>query len=123
MPASPADLGRHALIGFDQESAFIRSVRARGFAFDRRMFALRTDSDLAQLAALRAGFGIGMCQVGLARQNPDLLPVLPGAFPLKLEIWIAMHADLRSSPRCRIASEALSKGLSRYIASARGAAS
>lgn len=121
MPASPAELSHHAVIGFDQENAFTRSVRARGFAFDRRMFALRTDNDLAQLAALRAGFGVGVCQVGLARQNPDLLPVLPAAFSFKLEIWIAMHADLRSSPRCRIASETLAKGLARYVASARSA--
>jgi DNA-binding transcriptional LysR family regulator len=118
MPGSRADLGKHALIGFDQESAFIRSARARGFAFDRNMFALRTDNDLALLAAIRAGFGIGVCQAGIARRDPDLIPVLPGALPLKLEMWIAMHADLRGIPRCRIASEALAKGLSRYVASA-----
>lgn len=117
-PASATDLGSHALIGFDQENAFIRSVRARGIALDRRMFALRTDNDLAQLAALRAGFGIGACQVGIARRDSDLVPVLQSAFSFKLGIWIAMHADLRSSPRCRIASEALAQGLSRYVASA-----
>ena len=119
MPGSAADLASHALIGFDQENAFIRSVRARGFALDRRMFALRSDSDLAQLAALRAAFGIGVCQIGVARRDPDLLPVLPAAFSFRLEIWIAMHADLRGSPRCRVASDALMKGLSRYLASAR----
>ena len=35
-------------------------------ALAREGFALRADSDLAQMAALRAGFGIGVCQVGLA---------------------------------------------------------
>ena len=119
LPSSASDLASHALIGFDQESAFIRSVRARGFTFDRKMFALRSDSDLAQLAALRAGCGIGACQVGIARRDPDLVRVLPEVFAFKLEIWIAMHADLRGSPRCRIASDALTKGLSRYVASAR----
>src|SRR5215469_12630171 len=65
VPATIADLADHAVIGFDQENAFIRSMRARGFALERKMFALRTDSDLAQLAAIRAGFGIGACRVGI----------------------------------------------------------
>ncbi|HWG29307.1 MAG TPA: LysR substrate-binding domain-containing protein [Steroidobacteraceae bacterium] len=118
MPGSAAELARHAVIGFDQENAFTRSLRARGLALD--MFALRTDSDLAQLAALRAGCGIGACQIGIARRDPDLIPVLPAAFSLKLEIWVAMHADLRRSARCRIVSEALTQGLSRYVASVKG---
>lgn len=119
-PGSAAELARHAVIGFDQENAFTRSLRARGLALDRKMFALRTDSDLAQLAALRAGCGIGACQSGIARRDPDLIPVLPAAFSLKLEIWVAMHADLRRSARCRIVSEALTQGLSRYVASVKG---
>ena len=120
MPNSAAELADHAVIGFDQENAFIRSIRARGLALDRKMFALRTDNDLAQLAAVRAGCGIGACQIGIARRGPDLIPILPAAFALKLEIWIAMHADLRRSARCRVASEALTQGLSRYVASVKG---
>ena len=69
-PARVDDLRAHALIGFDRESAFIRRLRAQGVALHRGMFALRTDSDLAQLAAIRAGCGIGVCQVGLARRDP-----------------------------------------------------
>jgi DNA-binding transcriptional LysR family regulator len=113
-PASLEALRQHTLIGFDHENAFIRSVRARGFPLERAMFALRTDSDLAQLAALRAGFGIGVCQVPLARRSPDLARLLPQAFSLELEVWIAMHADLRSSARCRVVADALAQGLAAY---------
>jgi DNA-binding transcriptional LysR family regulator len=113
-PVSVAELQDQTLIGFDHETAFIRSVRARGFALERGMFALRTDSDLAQLAALRAGYGIGVCQVALARRSPDLVRVLPKSFSFKLEVWIAMHADLRSSARCRVVAEALAEGLAAY---------
>src|SRR5215475_13971408 len=35
MPESRADLAKHAVIGFDQESAFIRSARARGLTLNR----------------------------------------------------------------------------------------
>lgn len=116
MPMSIAELRRHALIGFDHENAFIRSVRARGFAFERSMFTLRSDSDLAQLAAVRAGFGIGACQVGLARRGPQLVRVLGESFSFKLQVWIVMHSDLRSSARCRVAADALAKGLAAYCA-------
>jgi DNA-binding transcriptional LysR family regulator len=118
VPASIADLRRHALIGFDHENAFIRSVRAQGFPVERSMFTLRSDSDLAQLAALRAGFGIGVCQVGLARREPELVRVMAKSFSFNLEVWIVMHSDLRTSARCRVVADALASGLAAYCASA-----
>ena len=68
----------------------------------------------AQLAAIRAGFGVGVCQVPLARRGGELVRLLPKAFSLKLEVWIAMHADLRSSARCRAVADALAAGLAAY---------
>jgi DNA-binding transcriptional LysR family regulator len=117
-PRSLQDLPGHALIGFDHENAFIRGFRAKHLPIDRSLFALRTDNDLAQLAAIRAGFGIGICQVGIARRDAHLERLLPKLLSVKLDTWIAMHADLRSSARCRTVSDALVKGLTAYIASA-----
>lgn len=73
------------------------------------MRTLRCDSDLAQLSLIRAGAGagIGICQVALARRDSRLAHVLPKALNLKLSTWMAMHPDLRSSPRCRVVFEAL----------------
>jgi DNA-binding transcriptional LysR family regulator len=116
VPSSLAELREHTLIGSDHENAFIRSVRAGGFPVERGMFALRSDSDLAQLAALRAGFGIGVCQVGLARRSTDLVRVMAKSFLFKLEVWIVMHSDLRSSARCRVVADALAAGLTAYCA-------
>jgi DNA-binding transcriptional LysR family regulator len=115
-PDSLEALRDHALIGFDRESAFIRGLRAEGVPLHRRLFALRTDSDLAQLAAIRAGFGIGVCQVALARRAPVLERLLPEALAIGLDTWLAMHADLRGSRRCRIVFDALAAGLGAYIA-------
>ena len=56
-PGSLDELSGHSLIGFDRETAAIRVLRERGVAVHRGLFALRADSDLAQLAAIRAGFG------------------------------------------------------------------
>ena len=115
-PRTVDDLAGHALIGFDRETAFIRQLRKQLGGLKRDQFALRADSDLAQLAAIRAGFGIGFCQVGLARRDPRLKRVLARRFALQLDTWVAMHQDLRDSAHCRATFDALAAGLPAYIA-------
>lgn len=114
-PKRLEDLAAHTVIGFDRETPEIRSMQKRMPKLDVSRFALRTDSHLAQLAAIRAGFGIGLCQVALARRDRDLVRVLPAAFELKLGTWLAMHEDLRSTPRCRAVFDALAVGLKGHV--------
>jgi DNA-binding transcriptional LysR family regulator len=79
IPRDWTDLARFRLIGFDRNPVPVKAIEAAGVSITREMFSLRTDSDLAQLAALRAGYGIGGCQVGIARRDPALLRLLPEA--------------------------------------------
>jgi DNA-binding transcriptional LysR family regulator len=120
-PATLDELGAHALIGYDRPTPFVRQAAKAlpGYARDR--FALRTDSDVAQLALIRAGAGIGVCQVPLAARAPALVRVLPDAFTFRLDTWVTMHEDLRASPRCRVAFDALVAGLDTYIGGAQSA--
>lgn len=115
-PKRLEDLAAHSVIGFDRETPDIRSMMKRMPKLDVSRFALRTDSHLAQLAAIRAGFGIGICQVALARRDRNLVRVLPDAFELKLGTWLAMHENLRSTPRCRAVFDALAAGLAGHVA-------
>ena len=118
MPATFADLAAHTVIGFDTKTPSIRAMKATGIDIDREMFAFRTDSDLAGLAAIRAGVGIGGCQTGLARRQADLVPVLPDAFAINLDVWIAMHEDLRSVRRMRAMFDHLVAEVGAYVAEA-----
>jgi len=111
-PATMDDLRDHDLIGFDRETPAVRGFVARFPVLQRAAFAMRTDSHLAQLAAIRAGFGIGICQVPLARREPALVRVLADTFNVDLGLWIVMHEDLKTSARCRVVFEALVAGLS-----------
>ena len=123
VPASPEALRGHSLVGFDRETPFIRAFISRlrqPDLLDRRAFGLRADSDLAQLAAIRAGVGIGVCQVPLARRDPKLVRVLPRAMAMKLDAWLVMHEDLRHSPRCSVAFATITAGLKRYVAGSTG---
>lgn len=113
-PRSLAALKDHALVGFDRPTPFLREAAARLKGLDTAAFALRSDSDLAQLALIRAGAGIGMCQVPLARRY-GLVRLLPRQIALPLDTWVTMHEDLRASAACRATFDALATGLAAYI--------
>lgn len=113
-PQVMADLAQHSLIGFDEETPFLRAAR-KGFPmWNRDAFSIRTDSDVAVLAMIRAGCGIGVSHVALAKHDPRLVQVLPKSLTMGLETWLTMHEDLRSTPRCKVTFDALVQGLTRY---------
>jgi DNA-binding transcriptional LysR family regulator len=114
-PESLAELARHALIGFDAETPFLRAASKALPGWNRDAFALRTDSDLAQLALIRAGAGIGICRVVLARRAPELIRVLGDEFSFPLETWVTMHEGLRDSSRCKAVFDAMFVGLQAYL--------
>jgi DNA-binding transcriptional LysR family regulator len=114
-PRSLADLPHHCVIGYDRDSRTFRSAGAIAKELTRADFGFRCDSDLAQLAALRAGVGVGGRQEAIARRSKDLIPILPGVFQMTLEIWLVMHLDLKSAPRVRLLFDWLAEGLSDYV--------
>src|SRR5262249_21862243 len=122
-PASVAELARHRIVGFDRETAFVRMMGKRYPALAQLTYAFRADSYLAQLAAIRAGVGIGMCQVGLAARDPALVRVLPGVLELPMPTWVVMHENLSTSLRCRATFDALVSGLQAYLAAQRNVTS
>jgi DNA-binding transcriptional LysR family regulator len=108
-------LVEHALIGFDRETPVLPGL-ATDFPLTRDVFALRTDNDLAQLAAIRAGCGIGFIQHGIARRATELVPVFEHEIGSTLQMWLALHEDLRASRRLRLMMDHLAAGLADYVA-------
>ncbi|MEO7026654.1 MAG: LysR family transcriptional regulator [Caulobacteraceae bacterium] len=115
-PETLADLAGHSVIGFDRLGPPPEMLAALGPGLSRDLFALRTDNDLAGLAALRAGFGIGACQRGIARRDPDLVPLLEDQFGFDLEAWLAMHEDLKASRRMRLLFDHLGEEMKAFLA-------
>ncbi len=115
LPASFDELMTHSLVGFDEERPYLREAARRLGAPGRRAFSVRCDSNYAQLLLVRAGAGIGVCQVALAERGEPLVRVLPGTVSLPLETWLTMHEDLRNSPRCRVVFDALAEALSAHV--------
>lgn len=117
VPASMQELRQFHLIGFDKDDHSARSVVAGSFPVSRDLFALRCDNDGAQVAALKAGLGIGLMQTAIAKLDADLVEILPDDVSLKLECWLAVHEDQKNQPAIRVTFDALADGLSRWVAS------
>jgi DNA-binding transcriptional LysR family regulator len=115
-PDSMTALAGHCVIGFDQDDRSYRSVGAAAEPFTRERFGFRCDSDPAQLAALRAGAGIGGCQTGIAARMPELVRILADDIDFRLEMWLALHEDLKGTRRVRLLFDHLRAGLGAYCA-------
>jgi DNA-binding transcriptional LysR family regulator len=115
-PTSLDDLAKFHLIGFDRDDHSARAVAAGRLPISRDIFAFRADNDAAQMAALHAGLGIGLLQTGIARRSPDLIEVLPGALPISLDCWLAVHEDQKDEPAIRATWDALAEGLTAWVA-------
>ncbi len=115
-PVTVAALSGFDVIGFDRDDRSARAVAGGVLPIDRTLFSMRSDSDLAQTALLRAGLGIGAMQHLLARDDPELVPVLAGEVAFTLPLWLAMHEDQRGSAVVRAVFDGLAEGLAAWLA-------
>ncbi|MBL0375551.1 LysR family transcriptional regulator [Rhizobium sp. KVB221] len=113
-PTTHPELLNHAIIGFDTPMPYTRTFAIDGIAMTRECFAIRSDSDMAQLAAIRAAGGIGVCHGSIANRS-CLQRVLSDSFKPTVEVWLAMHEDMRSTLRHRTVFDALGTGLSAFF--------
>jgi len=112
LPSSMEELATHPVIGYDRIPS-IQRLEQHGFTLTRDFFAYRCDSDVAQYAMLKAGYGIGVCQYPLGARD-GLVSFMPDAFDFSLDIWIVMHEDLRGNRRMRLMFDHLADALGAY---------
>lgn len=116
IPRSGGELPHFTIIGPDRTADELRAI-GEVFRMDTpRLLSFRADSHLAQLAAIRAGVGIGICQVPLARRDPVLVHILADDFEFDLPTWVVMHEDLARVPRIRATFDHLVGTMSAYCA-------
>ena len=118
IPKTREALAGHALIGFDKGFRFISALRNSQSPLTREALAFRSDSALAQLAAIRSGFGIGACPRAIARRDPNLVPVLAHRVDVKVAMWVVMHKDARNTRRIRLMFDHLATALGRFASPA-----
>jgi DNA-binding transcriptional LysR family regulator len=120
-PRGLDEVRRHSLVGYDRDPTTARLLARWGVQLSREEMVFRSDSDLAQLAAIRAGMGIGGCQLGVARRDAGLVALLEKQLTLPLDMWLVMHRDLRTNRRVRLVYDHLAGELAQYARSSRRA--
>jgi DNA-binding transcriptional LysR family regulator len=116
LPTTSEEVLARPLIGFDRRPSVSTATLNSHFPITRELFAFRSDSDLACIAALRAGVGLGVCQAPLAARDPDLIPVDLDVLNFELGIWLVMHEDLKGVRRMRLMFDHLVDQLKAYVA-------
>lgn len=115
-PVTPDTMMQHEVIGYDTATQIIDGFRDAGLQVTRDFFKVRCDDNLAYLALMRAGCGIGFAQRSLALADPQMEEVDLG-FPLPtLPVWLTAHQAMRQSPRIRRVWDALDDGLRAVVA-------
>jgi DNA-binding transcriptional LysR family regulator len=113
IPQSLNELTQHDLIGLERQNPTMRDMFKQFPFLENTRFALRTDHTLAHHAAIRAGIGMGLMQVGIAELDKNLERVLAKNVSFDLPLWIVMHEDLKSRKLYKTVFDALVIGLSR----------
>jgi DNA-binding transcriptional LysR family regulator len=100
------------LIGDDANTTIAQGFAAMGHPISRDAFALRTDDLIVQWQAVRAGLGVGFVADYMAKMDPDVVRVLPNHIHIPpLPMWLAVHREIRTSPRIRAVYDFLAKAI------------
>jgi DNA-binding transcriptional LysR family regulator len=104
-----SELSKHDFVVVNREQATsTRWLQRR--AGDARV-VLRTNSTLAQVAAVVAGLGLGLVPCYLAARQASLVRLLPRDATSMSSLWLVTHRDLQRAARVRALSDHLFRGL------------
>ena len=109
-PQSIQELGDHDIVGLELRQGRVAMTKA--FPTAERLpgnYVYFTNSPAAQLAAVEAGFGIGVLSHRWASMRDTLVPVMPDYPQARLELWLVSHEELRYSARIRAVSDYIAK--------------
>lgn len=114
VPADPADLGGHRMVGYIPDMIFDRELDYLAELGVGRV-QLASNAIPVQLMWLRAGAGIGMVHAFAMPFAPELVPVLPKV-ALTRSFWLIRHEDDARSARLSRLAQALAAGLRAEVA-------
>jgi len=99
------------LVGEDDLTRTFEVSGQAGMKLKRADFCFRSDSELAQLAAVERGVGVGPIWDYLARGRAGLHRIFADRLDFPATLWLCAHDDLRRSARLRRTFEHLAQAL------------
>jgi DNA-binding transcriptional LysR family regulator len=115
VPLEPMDLLKHNVIGHDQDDILIRGFSHFGLNLTPEFFPVRCDDFVAYWHLVRSGLGIGFVADYVARTDSEVVPVLPQLVIPPLPMWLAVHREIRSTPRIRAVFDFLAETLPQVL--------
>lgn len=112
-PTNMNDLSDHDIIGYDRNDLIIRGFHDAGLDVKRDFFSFRSDSQLVCWRMVIAGFGIGFNQRQIGDADPRLTRIFDSIPMTPMPIWLAAHAELKTSRRVRLVFDFLSRELAK----------
>jgi DNA-binding transcriptional LysR family regulator len=88
-------------IGYDRDSDFIFEASWLTHQFPSERFVFRTNSQMSQAAAARAGFGVALLPQFLAANDSRLMAISLEVSPLKRDLWLVTRRDVGKAPLIR----------------------
>jgi DNA-binding transcriptional LysR family regulator len=98
-----------AFIGFDEESDFVAEAAWLTREFGEERFVFRANTQAAQAAAARAGYGVALLPRYLAANDPGLAQVSLGERLPTRDVWLLLRRELTRVPRIRAMADYLTE--------------
>lgn len=98
-PASEREFTGHRFVCIDDEATRAPFHRWLWKTVPKSQMVYRTSSNAQVEAAVRAGAGIGFIPYAYARQDPDLVEILPPREDWASSSWLVTHVDLHRTPK------------------------
>lgn len=104
IPQSRDDLSSHRLIGYVEDLIFSQSLNYSGEMMKGERPQFECASALGQTEAVKAGLGIGILHGFMAREDPDLIEILPQR-SIQRAYWAVYHESTRRLGRITAVSD------------------
>ncbi len=105
-PANVEALKQHRRIGYVEDLIFSQSLNFTGEVMRNWNAAFEISSATGQTEAVLSGAGIGILHDYIARQNPELVRILPD-ISIRRAYWTTFHESARELVRVRTVSDFL----------------
>ncbi len=110
VPRAAAELANHRLVGYVDDLIYAPGLNYASEFLRNWRSQIEISSAIGQLAAIRAGAGIGVLHDYMARPEPDLVRILR-KISARRSYWLAIHENLHEVPRVRAAADFITEAV------------
>ncbi|MEM1231063.1 MAG: LysR family transcriptional regulator [Pseudomonadota bacterium] len=113
---TPDNLDGHRFIDGVEESRFQQGAAGVGVFIPDAGIVFRSESILAQRAAMLAGWGIAALPLPMLDELPDAVPVMDGGVAVAIDVWLVARPELRNTLQLKAVYDHVGDALQAHLA-------